>query len=56
MGYIHLFVLLVKGIPQKPQTSYPIAKAMGCSPQLDVKAVLLKNTYMLSDTKTLAAA
>lgn len=50
---LHLFELLVKGVPRKPQTSYPIAKAMGCSPQLDVEAVLLENTYMLSDTKKL---
>lgn len=45
----HLIELLAKGLHKKPQTSLSIAKATGCSPQTNGKALLLKTmpTYLI---------
>ena len=42
----HPFELLVKESSRNPQTTKAVAKTIGCSPQTDSKASLLKTTLI----------
>ena len=41
---LYFIELLAKGVPCQPQTTKAVAKAIGCSPQTDIKPSLLKTT------------
>lgn len=41
---VQLIKLWVKGVPQTPPSHQAVAKAVGCSPQTNNKALFLKTT------------